>query len=112
MFIVNEEKKVWWPVTVHEPVDGGKTKKRKFSLEFVIEDPKDWGDADDADAESTVDVLARVVTDWKGVGASKDEPLEFDSETFKTQMLTKTYIVSAIWNAYMFEVLAGAEAKN
>ena len=115
-YIIEEEKKVWWPVVVPEPINGGKVERRKFQLEFTVEDPEDWfeeepGEDGEKVPETVEAVLRRVVTNWKDVVGADKKPVEFDSLRFE-QMLKKGRNLSAIWAAYREEVVPGIAAKN
>ena len=104
---LTEDRRVMWPVTINEPADGGKITRRKIDIEFRIDDIAKWEET----GESVKDVLTRNIVGWSGLQNSKKEPVPFNDETLE-QLLTDPYALPAIWNAYLNEVLAGAEAKN
>lgn len=110
-FVLNEEKKVWWPITVDEPANKGKTTRRKFELEFIIENPEDWGEPGTADEEKMGDVLSRVVTGWKNVTYEDGTEVEFSTDNLM-RLIKPVYVFSAVWQAYTQEVILGAPAKN
>jgi len=106
-FILSEERRVFWPVVISEPVDGGKVSQRKIELEFVICDPEKW----DGSEETVSEVLQRSITGWKHVMADETTELSFSDERLK-QLLRLSYARTAIWKAFTGEVLPGAAAKN
>ena len=106
-FVLSEERRVFWPVIINEPVDGGKVQRRKIELQFRIVDCDDW----DESGESILDALMNNITGWKGIELQDRTPVEFSDEALMS-LLKLPYARTAIWNTYIGEVLPGSSSKN
>lgn len=111
MYVLQDEFKVWWPVVIPVPSDHGKTQKHEIELQFVVENPDNWGEIGSVDAESTEEVLKRVTVDWKHVNDANEQAIPFSAEKF-SKLFAAIYAQKAIIDAYMHEVVPGIDSKN
>ena len=131
--------KVWWPVKVEMPVDGGRFHTFEFKALFEILDLDEFEDLADAADETTRnlkrlekltrqiteeaegapekpidivrDVLVRVTHGWKEiVSEATNEPVPFETGLF-VQLLQKPYFRQGLHNAYL-ACQSGRRIKN
>tara|TARA_R110002072_G_scaffold302699_2_gene487449 strand:+ start:13036 stop:13401 length:366 start_codon:yes stop_codon:yes gene_type:complete len=110
---------VMWPVTIHQPQNGGKTTAMKISLKWKILDtdefeklmPKAVDFSNNGVDEPWVKFWSAIITGWEGVKGEKgDADLKFSKA--KLQDLVRVpYVLKALLPAYQ-ECIAGASVKN
>lgn len=102
MFKIVKERRVWWPVIVKAPADGGKTDKHQFRMHFIVRNLDDQRSlAKDAEAkarEATPDrdnqklseiyaeQLMAIADDWQGVEAEDGTKLDFSQDNLALAM--------------------------
>jgi len=105
-YVLQKERKIWWPVIILEPVDDGKVEERKIKLLFTIEARKKWTETD-----LVSDILKRVVAGWEFVTDANGDAVPFTKKNFE-ELCEDERAEMAIWKTYDEQVLAGAPAKN
>lgn len=132
-----EDKIISWPVKIEVAIDGGQTKKYEITGLFKLQtdDERDafeleakkaaQAQAEQANGEQDVTVLAsawkegmvdqimQVMTGWKGVVGTDDQPLDFNRATLRdaARGTRGTSFIRAI-NVAVAQINAGAKAKN
>jgi len=106
-FQLTQERRVWWPVMISVPANGGKTERRKIELQFIIDDPDAWAESD----ISIMDAMKSNIVDWREIEDEHKEQIPFSDDAL-AQLLRISYVRTAIWNTYTQEVLTGGGAKN
>lgn len=119
-FVVKREVVVWWPVSVHVPMDNGKTSTSTFSVQYrLLPSTKisELGEVaraavESGDSEPTIDVLIlrESIQDWKEVKDEENEPVSFSMELLN-DILSIPYVRPALWNAYV-AVANGQKAEK
>lgn len=111
MFKLAKVNRVYWPVTVQIPQDGGTSQKATFEAQFEILSQ------DEADAvvmgrnDAHTDLLDRVLVGWKNVrGAEGEAEIPFTDEA-KKQLLEIPYVRTGLMTAYA-EASIGGRRKN
>lgn len=101
-----------WPVTVHLPVDGGRTEKQTFTAKFKRVSQARINEIREAiEAGKTTDVklASEVLVGWLDV-TDGDDVVEY-SESTKAQILDIPSVAASVVRAF-FESLTGAPRKN
>lgn len=104
----SEPKLVWWPVTIHEPRDGGGAIDHKVRVQYEIleETEKDQEIADGGDKG----FLNRVVHDWKDFMEEDGTQIPCTPET-RYDFFETSWIRRAVVETY-FVAAAGGRRKN
>jgi hypothetical protein len=104
----SEPKLVWWPVTIHEPRDGGGAIDHKVKVQYEIlsESEKDAVIAEGSDPG----FLDRVVRDWKDFTEADSSQIPCTPET-RAEFFETTWTRSAVLQGY-FVAAAGGRRKN
>jgi hypothetical protein len=112
MFKISKVTNYTWPVSVHFPVDGGRTEKSTFDVTFKrvsqsriheIRTAIEKGEITD------VELAREVMIDWSGV-MDGDTEVPF-SEGARDDMLDIPMVASSVVMA-LFESISGAKRKN
>ena len=112
MFSLSQSNSYTWPVTVEFPVDGGKTEKQSFDVEFKrltqskIKELRDLAFAGKVD---DVQTCREVVVGWRGV-KDGDNELPFSPSNLNL-LLEVALVPGAVVRAY-FDSMEGAKRKN
>jgi len=102
---------VTWPVTVHEPVDGGAVRKHRFHVDYEILGTKEQNAVIDAgEGGSDQALLRRTVQGWKGVTTEGGAEFPYTADNLET-LLDIGFVRSALIQGYL-QAAAGAKAKN
>ncbi len=109
MFKFTQNPKIWWPVTISYPIDGGKVGKATFEAHFQVKDADELGDLG-VGAFSDVEVLSSVLLGWKGVADEEGNEIEYSDEN-KEMFLKNPYVRKHTALAYL-ECVNGAKRKN
>ena len=108
----------WHRVTIQVP-DGDEVRERRIDVRYRILrqseiDDALAGDVDVDDADGTVEFLARVIDDWRGmhieIGPGEHEPLECTPETI-AQACDVVYVRSALLDGF-FRAVSGQGARR
>ncbi len=90
-------KTVTWPVTIHKPVDGGRTIAETFDVQFEVLKQQDV----ELIVAENKDVLERVVVGWpKGPKDDEGTGHVAFTEDSKAELLGTTYARVGLFNAY------------
>ena len=82
-FVRRKVKTFQWPVTVHEPKDGGGFTESTFTATFKRLDRSEM----QALAEKpVVDLIKAVLTDWDGINDEANKPIPFNANTLAEQL--------------------------
>ncbi len=114
MFVIVDERKIWWPVSVPVPQDNGKVVTEKFRMQFRLRDvdgiqalvSEGYAVArvdDDGDEKKQSEIAAEFVEklacDWKDVEMPDKTALAFIPENVRTVMRMPG-VFDAILEAY------------
>lgn len=119
-FKVGSNRKVWWPVEVNVPVDGGKADVQKFEAQFEVV-PQKQADEIVSGAADDKDLLARVLLGLrqeKKKETDEDAPIQDESgnplafEAAKALMLDEPYVRAGLYAAYWAAANGGGRRKN
>ena len=116
MFKLVRERTAWWPVAWQVATeDGGQTEKAEIELQFrliglddlkpIMAEAEAVDLRQEAPSARLAEVLARIVTDWRGVGDESGVQAPFTPDTFR-QLLNMPGSFAAIMSAYR-DCLAG-----
>lgn len=101
MFKVARVEKVWWPVTVEVPQDGGKTKKQYFDAELTIPEQKEHDDLVVAGGDVLEQYLTGNFKRARNEDGTEDLP---NGEETKAALLRISYVrnglLAAFYQAY------------
>lgn len=113
MFIISQSGSYKWPVSVEFPVDGGKSEKQTFDVEFkrlsqtrIEEIRKQVEDGNITDREFSREVMVG----WAGVVDGNGDAVPF-SESGRDNLLDIPLVSAAVVMAFM-NSLAGVRRKN
>ncbi len=109
MFKLAQVEKVWWPVVIQMPVDGGKTRKHEIQVQFHLQN-QDETDQTIAERTGDAEFFCGVILDWKQVCDEDGQPIEFSIDACRKLVKIK-YVRAALVKAYQ-EASYGAAAKN
>lgn len=110
MLKINHERKVWWPVTVRVPVDGGQTEDYEVSVQYILPRRSEFDALRNQDEHAAENFLIDHISDWDGLADADGETLKFSPETLKA-VLDIRYIERA-FSLGLWEAGSGSEAKN
>ena len=115
MFIIVEERKIWWPVSVPVPQDNGKITYDKFRMQFRLRDVdgnrdlinegfdvtqvNENGD-EKKQSELSAEFIEKLACDWKDVELPNKEALEYTSDNLRLVMRMPG-VFDAIMAAYV-----------
>ena len=102
-----DAKKVWWPVQIQEPLDGGRSRIHKVEIEYEV---VNQDTLDDLTAINDLAVLRRVITGWKGFQDDSGAELPCDDDN-KEAAVQVPYVRSALLQGY-FMAATGGRRKN
>jgi hypothetical protein len=105
-FIRSTSKSYRWPVTVEEPVDGGKWKEQGFTAVFKRLGRSDFNKLIELGDEA---VIVEVLEGWEGMEEG-GEPIKFTPEAV-ADFSNDTYWSKGVIRAY-FDFLNGGKEKN
>lgn len=106
-YVFVEEPRVWWPVKVRIPQDGGTTEIQEFEARFRIVPSSLFSDLL---AQGPKAVIESVLEDWRAVTNIEKKELPF-SPANRTAFMDYSYLLQALSEAYADAMLAGAR-KN
>lgn len=116
VFVLNNDRCVWWPVQVEVPYDGGAVRVHEFDARFRLPPAEKKGKRAPTTPDS-FEAARKVITDWRGVARAKSddpddpgEPLPFDEQALRL-MLANPRVVQGLVGAYL-ECIAGVRRKN
>lgn len=101
------EPRVWWPVSVRFPADGGKIEAQAFEARFRIVPASRFNALMQA---GPAELLGEVVEGWRGVSDQDGTPIAFDRATL-AMLLDVPFVAAALSEAYAEAMLTGAR-KN
>lgn len=119
MFKINASDTYFFPVTVEQPIDGGKFQKSTFDAQFKRLNKTEVREifarmpSADKEVENPINddgILDLVFVGWKGVADSDGQDLPY-SETSRIALLEVQGVSNGIVQAY-FNSLSGSKAKN
>mgnify|MGYP003386941793 CR=1 FL=1 len=99
-------KKVWWPLMIQVPVDGGKSAQHKIEVQYEVLPQSEV----DAVVNDSAAFFERTLCDWRMVADDDGNAMECNDEN-KAAMFDVPYVRSAILTGY-FEAAAGGRRKN
>lgn len=105
-YVFVREPRVWWPVTVRVPADGG-VAEQKFEARLRIVATSTFNELLEAGAGA---LLETVVLDWRGILDEEGQPLAFSRGALEA-LLDLPYVTAALSDAYAEAMLSGAR-KN
>ena len=111
MLVLAKDKKVWWPVKVRIPVDGGKYQEQEFEAQFRIIGQSEVEGF--APAQANRRTIEEALVDTRGIRADADansQDLPFDAD-LKAALLEQPHILGGLTSAYI-EAIAGRRSKN
>lgn len=100
-----EPLKVWWPVKISAPMDGGTREEQEFEARFVVISDEEYLDA--LRAGGVLGVLKSVVCDWK-LENDKGDTVAFDR--FE-ELVRAPYVRDGLSSAYR-DLLGRGPEKN
>lgn len=109
MFKKTAMKKVWWPVTVAVPKDGGSVARHTFDVELEILKQSEF-DAVYSDGGNDLALVTRVVGNWRQYADEDGNEIPFSPEALNEAIETP-YVRGAIVGAYL-QASQGREAAR
>lgn len=109
MFKRTELKKVWWPVTVGVPKDGGEVSRHTFDAELQMLKQSEF-DAVYSDGGNDLALVKRVLCNWRKYADEEGNDIPFSEEALNDALDTP-YVRGAIVNAYL-QASQGREAAR
>lgn len=107
-FAFVKEPRVWWPVSVQVPADGGATAEQKFEVRFRILPMSRF---EELNRQGATVLLKDVVENWRGViDEFNGDPLPFDPAALAA-LVDLPFVARALSLAYAEAMLTGAR-KN
>lgn len=94
-FRVTKSRRVWWPVEIKEPQDGGSVKKHLVDAQFEILPQSE----NDEILLGGQDIMARVLRDFRGFQDEEGREIPFSDE-MRQSLLEEPYIRTAFLEAY------------
>ncbi|WP_150113738.1 hypothetical protein [Colwellia psychrerythraea] len=107
MFQLKKTNIVWWPVTINEPVDGGKVTEFPCQIQFELLDQKEF---DELSLKGDIVLLSSVVKGWQEILGANKKDLPFTKKNIDA-FLQVPYVRASLFNAYLGAV-SGAPVKN
>jgi len=107
MFKLLKNNRVYWPVTIHQPADGGTTTQHKCQVEFEIKEQDIFNQLAN---EGDQTLLTNLVTGWRGIGDENGDEMEYNQENL-TALINIPFVRTGLIRGYM-EAASGAPAKN
>ena len=107
MFILQDEMRWTWPVTVKVPAAGGVFEEKRFTAGFRLVPEAEW-EALGADVDGVVAQLRAAVTSVEGVAVQRGQnsPDMLTPDELKDALLAVPFIRTALMRAYV-ESLTG-----
>lgn len=110
VFAFASDNKVWWPVPINVPQDGGSTKVIEVAMLFTIPKVKELESLTGND-DDDVPTLAKYIHDWQNItDAATGNAMEFTQERLLAFM-ENPYIRIAVIRA-LRNVASGVAVKN
>jgi len=112
-FVFAEDGRVWWPLVVNVPTDGGKTEEKRPEVLITVPTVPKLQELEKAD--DPIAALLTLVHDWRNIAVAKGKtdkstPLKFTKANFMA-VCGLPFFLAALRRA-LRETAAGAEAKN
>ena len=98
---------VWWPVTLYEPKDGGRSTQHLVDVQYEL---LSQAEKDQAASGGDVEFLQRVVRDWKKFEEADGTPIPCTEES-RADFFETGWIMIGIVQGY-FLANAGGRRKN
>jgi hypothetical protein len=127
VFILVEDRKIWWPVVWNAPVDGGKSAEAKFDMQFVLIDTDRYDElevraremddltADDLKAqglsERKAELLSPLIADWKGILNPDKTAIEYSVDAL-ARLFRQPRTFRAVLDAYSRCAAGEAETRR
>lgn len=129
MFVIIDERLVWWKARFRAADAEGAIVEHEIELQFVILDEADFpkfaqkfvtpanASAEPSVAaigqrfDTSVNALLEVVRGWRGVMDANGEPLPFTPENFR-RLMKVPLVMAAVGNAYIACRQAAPEARE
>ena len=108
-FVLKTKKEIWWPVTIHESVDGGTTEARECSSLFEILEPEEY---ETWKTKPDVDFLCHVVKDLGRDVKFEDGTIVPSTEENKKRLFKSFGYVRAGYIRAYHEAATGHLEKN
>lgn len=106
-YVFVREPRVWWPVKVRVPADGGTTVDQQFDARFRILPATLYSDLL---GRGHKELLAEALEGWKGIADEDGGELPF-SPGARDALLDMPFVATALGEAYADAMLSGAR-KN
>lgn len=129
MFVMVDERLVWWPVRFRMAAEDGSIAEHEIEMQFVVLDEAEFpqfaqrftvapaGSGEPTPAavaarfDASVKALLDVVRDWRGVMGASGEPLAFSPDTFR-RLMKLPLVMAAVGQAYVACRNAAPEARE
>lgn len=110
-FVLDERRRVKWPIAVLVPVDGGDVEEQRITGLFQLLPQDEWNETLDrgGDAPDRA-LLEKVWVGWEGVHDKDKKPLPFSAEALQ-RLLNVPYVRLAAVRAFN-QAQVGAKVKN
>ena len=103
------EKKVKWPVRVHEPIDGGKTKEHEFEVTYGLLTQAEYDKAMQ-DKLPDHEFIKKILRGWSALTDEGGNEIPFNDANIEL-LASIPYIRRALISAY-HEAVSGIAVKN
>lgn len=113
MFVISQKTSYTWPVTVHFPVDGGKTDRQTFDAEFkrlTQTRINEIRSSIENNQTSDTALAGEVLVGWEGVNDGNGDAVPF-SESARDKLLDIPLVASAVVMSWLGS-LTGVKVKN
>ncbi len=109
MFKLTSNRRVTWPVTVNEPIDGGTVKKSEIKASFDLL-PSSESDALLTGTDGNKALLRRALNGWEGLSEEDGTEIPFTAESVE-RVIDVTFVRVALLNSY-FQAASGTAAQE
>lgn len=110
MFILDLSETYKWPVSISFPVDGGKYKEHKITLEYKRIPASKIAELGQSEGISDIDYVKQIVVGWD-LKDKDGEPLDFNDDNL-TKLVNIPGAGAAIAQAFYESVTGAAKRKN
>lgn len=109
MYVLMKEPKVWWPVAVQKPVDGGGVVEERFEAEFLLLGQDKIEELSRSEAGHKA-LMAEALVGWRGVSREGGGEVAFSPEV-RAQLIDIPFVRRALARAFL-NAAYGAREKN